>query len=114
MTRLWTAGLGMALVAASLCAAEKLPAKYAKWLNEDVVYIITNEEKKDFQKLASNEARDKFIEEFWELRNPIRGSKENSFKEQHFRRVAEANETFGRQSNTPGWMTDMGRTWIEF
>jgi GWxTD domain-containing protein len=109
MPRLWVAILTLA----SLAPAAKLPEKYAKWLNEDAVYLITRDEKQDFQKLTSDDARDKFIEEFWEVRNPARGSKDNAFKEEHYRRIVEANQTFGRDSNTPGWMTDMGRTWIE-
>ncbi|MBZ5724762.1 MAG: GWxTD domain-containing protein [Acidobacteriia bacterium] len=104
----------LALALVSLASAAKLPPKYAKWLDEDVIYIITSEEKKDFQKLTSDEARDKFIEEFWEVRNPARGAKQNSYKEEHYRRIEEANQLFGRKSNTPGWMTDMGKTWIEF
>jgi GWxTD domain-containing protein len=114
MPRLWTTACCLGLALVSLASAAKLPEKYAKWLDEEVVYIITRDEKKDFQKLATDEARDKFIEEFWDVRNPARGSRQNSYKEEHYRRVTEANQQFGRQSNTPGWMTDMGRTWIEF
>jgi len=54
------------------------------------------------------------MEEFWEVRNPVRGAKQNIFKEEHYRRMQYADETFGRHSNTPGWMTDMGRTYIQF
>src|SRR5664279_4974303 len=114
MPRMWTTVCCLALALVSLASAAKLPPKYAKWLEEEAVYIITSDEKKDFQKLTTDEARDKFIEEFWEVRNPARGSKQNSYKEEHYRRVTDANQQFGRQSNTPGWMTDMGRTWIEF
>jgi hypothetical protein len=41
---------------------EKLASNYREWLDRDVVYIITNEERENFLKLASDEARDKFIE----------------------------------------------------
>jgi len=91
-----------------------LSARYKKWLNEDVVYLITDGEKKDFLKLENDDSRENFIEQFWEIRNPERGSKTNRFKEEHYARIAYANQTFGRRSNTPGWMTDQGRAWILF
>ncbi len=108
----------LAALLCSLCfaAAKKtqLPEKYKTWLQQDVVYIITDEEKKTFQSLDEDAARDQFIETFWEIRNPNRGSRTNPYKEEHYRRIQYANEHFGRQSNTPGWMTDMGRAWILF
>ena len=92
-----------------------LPEKYDKWLNEEVTYIITEEERKAFQRLTEDKARDQFIEDFWAVRNPLRSSSgPNPYKEEHYRRLDYANEHFGRQSNTAGWLTDMGRTWITF
>ena len=91
-----------------------LPAQYDHWLKQEVTYIITDEERKEFLKLPTDEARDKFIEDFWEIRNPVRGGAANSYKEEHYRRLQYANDNFGRRSNTPGWMTDMGRAWILF
>jgi GWxTD domain-containing protein len=101
---------------ATLAAAPRnpIPARYAKWLNEDVVYIITDEERKAFLGLTADAQRDKFMDDFWEIRNPAGGSPANSYKEEHYRRIDYANAHFGRDSNTPGWMTDMGRTWILF
>src|SRR5882724_9432196 len=95
-------------------ADPKLPARYSHWLNQDVVYIITDEERKEFLKLTSDNDRDKFMEDFWETRNPLRGSRQNPYKEEHYKRIEYTNETFGRRSNTPGWRTDMGRTYILF
>ncbi len=83
---------------------------YRKWLNEDVVYIITSEEKKAFLNLGSDEERQHFIEQFWARRNPDPGSKDNRFKEEHYRRIAYANERFA--SRVPGWKTDRGRIYI--
>jgi GWxTD domain-containing protein len=107
-----------ALLLCSFCIAAtkkpQLPPKYKNWLQQEAVYIITDEEKKTFQTLDDDAARDEFIESFWDIRNPNRGSKINPYKEEHYRRIQYANEHFGRQSNTPGWMTDMGRTWILF
>jgi len=110
--------VGLFIVCLTAQAATKaktpLPEPYKRWLNEEVVYIITDEEKKAFLQLTTDGDRDRFIDEFWEVRNPARGSKRNTFKEEHYQRLQYANETFGRHSNTPGWMTDMGRAYIEF
>jgi GWxTD domain-containing protein len=103
---------GSALKAAP--AKNALGARYDKWIKEEVVYIITDEEKKAFLKLNTDAERDDFIKEFWAVRNPVRGSEVNSYKDEHYRRLQYANDNFGRRSNTPGWMTDMGRAWILF
>jgi len=91
-----------------------LPERYKHWLDQEVVYIITDEERKAFLQLAGDADRDRFIDDFWEVRNPVRSAKQSLLKEEHYRRVQYAKETFGRHSNTPGWMTDMGRAYIEF
>ena len=92
-----------------------LSPAHAKWLNEEVVYIITDEERKAFLRLGDDKARDQFIEDFWVVRNPLRSATgPNPYKEEHYRRLEYVNEHFGRQSNTAGWLTDMGRAWILF
>lgn len=105
------------LCALPLSAATKkppLPAQYKKWLDQDVVYIITDEERKAFLALSTDEEREKFMENFWNIRNPKAGSDTNPYKEEHYARIEYANTHFGRESNTPGWMTDMGRAYILF
>ncbi len=89
---------------------KELEPAYKKWLNEDVVYIITPEERQAFLKLATNEEREQFIERFWARRNPDPDSPENTFKDEHYRRIAYANEHFS--SGIPGWKTDRGRIYI--
>jgi GWxTD domain-containing protein len=91
-----------------------LSQQHAKWLEEEVTYIITEEERKAFLRLTEDKARDQFIEDFWAVRNPLRSSGPNPYKEEHYRRIQYANEHFGRQSNSDGWRTDMGRAWILF
>jgi len=91
-----------------------LSAQHAKWLEEEVPYIITEEERKAFLRLSDDKSRDQFIEDFWAIRNPLRSSGPNPYKEEHFRRIEYADEQFGRQSNTAGRRTDMGRAWILF
>ncbi len=84
--------------------------RFKKWLKEDVIYIISDEEKAVFQKLANAEEKEQFIEQFWQRRNPDPSSSTNEFKEEHYRRIAYANEHY--TSGDPGWMTDRGRIYI--
>jgi GWxTD domain-containing protein len=88
----------------------ELDSPYRSWLDEDVVYIITPQERKAFLQLSTNEERDQFIEEFWQRRNPDPESAENTFKEEHYRRIAYADEHFS--SGIPGWKTDRGKIYI--
>jgi GWxTD domain-containing protein len=85
---------------------------YKKWLNEDVAYIITDEEKSVFKSLKNDEERESFVEQFWARRNPDPRSPDNTFKEEHYRRIAYANEHFA--SGIAGWRTDRGRIYIMF
>jgi len=83
-----------------------------KWLNEDVRWIITDEERKAFMQLSNEEEREKFIEAFWDRRNPNPDSEDNEFKDEHYRRIEYANEHFA--AGIPGWKTDRGRIYIVF
>ncbi len=81
-----------------------------KWLEQDVVYIITDEERKAFKQLTTDEERYQFIEQFWLRRDPTPDTVENEFRDEHYRRIAYANERFA--SGKPGWKTDRGRIYI--
>lgn len=89
---------------------KELATPYKKWLNEEVVYIISPEERQAFLQLQTNEDRESFIEQFWLRRNPNPDTPENSFKEEHYRRIAYANERYA--SGIPGWKTDRGEIYI--
>jgi GWxTD domain-containing protein len=89
---------------------KELESQYRTWLDQDVVYIITPEERHTFLHLSTNEEREQFIESFWQRRNPDPDSAENTFKEEHYRRIAYANEHFA--SGIPGWKTDRGKIYI--
>jgi GWxTD domain-containing protein len=89
---------------------KELDSQYKKWLDQDVVYIISPEERSAFLHLSTNEEREQFIEQFWQRRNPDPDSPENTFKEEHYRRIAYANERFA--SGIPGWRTDRGKIYI--
>src|SRR5262245_28107585 len=70
----------------------ELKKAYKDWLDKDVTYIITDEEKKAFKKLANDDERERFIEEFWRRRDPDPDTEENEFKEEYYERIAYANE----------------------
>src|ERR1700722_15059530 len=89
---------------------KELNPQYKKWLDEDVIYIISPEERSAFVHLQTNEEREQFIEAFWQRRNPDPDSPENTFKEEHYRRIAYTNEHYA--SGIPGWKTDRGRIYI--
>jgi GWxTD domain-containing protein len=91
---------------------EKLGGVYKKWLDEDVRWIITDEESAAFKKLTTNAERDQFIEMFWQRRDPTPDTAENEYKEEHYRRIAYANEHFA--AGVPGWRTDRGRIYIMY
>ena len=110
-------GMGLlAILFSAMAQAEvgtpRLKPEYQKWLTEDVRWIITDQERKDFLSLATDSARDKFVVDFWKRRNPTPGSATNVFKEEHYRRLAFANEHFA--ANLPGWRTDRGRIYVVY
>ena len=91
---------------------KELETPWKKWLNEDVTYIITDEERKAFKQMNTDEEREQFVEQFWLRRDPTPDTVENEYKEEHYRRIAYANEHYA--SGIPGWKTDRGRIYITF
>ena len=91
---------------------QELKGTYKTWLSQEVTYIISDEERKAFMSLSNDEERDAFIENFWLRRNPNPDSPENEFREEHYRRIAYANEHFA--AGKPGWKTDRGRIYISW
>lgn len=85
---------------------------YTRWIKEDVSLIITPAEREAFEKLKTNEERKQFIHIFWDRRDPTPDTEENEFRDQHYERVAYANEHFA--SSVPGSKTDRGRIYIKF
>jgi GWxTD domain-containing protein len=90
----------------------ELSKTYRKWLDEDVRWIITDDERHAFMQLSNDEERDQFIEAFWQRRDPTPDTEENEFKEEHYRRIAYANEHYA--AGIPGWKSDRGRIYIVF
>ncbi len=91
---------------------KELAGPWKKWMNEDVVYIITDEEKQAFKRLRTDDERQQFVEQFWLRRDPTPDTEENEFKEEHYRRIAYANDHYA--SGIPGWKTDRGMIYIKY
>lgn len=91
---------------------DELPERYRRWLEEEVVYIITAVERDVFLQLENDRARELFIEAFWKHRDQIPETPENEFKEEHYQRLKDARMRFGRGTPTPGWATARGRMYI--
>jgi GWxTD domain-containing protein len=105
---------GLLLHPSATAAAKhaKLPPTYEHWLDEEVNYLITNQEKATFLGLTTNQDRDRFIESFWAIRNPDPNSPSNTFREEHYRRLEYANTHFGTLAALDGWSTDRGMVYI--
>jgi len=118
LTPLLTAALIVLTFSAGLLAWQSEPPKTAtpwnRWLTEDVAYIITDAERNAFMQLGTDEEREHFLEQFWLRRDPTPDTARNEFKEEHYRRIAFANEHFSSPSDLPGWKTDRGRIYITF
>src|ERR1700722_5476539 len=99
-------------VQAQRAVRQELKGAYKSWLDQDVAYIISEEERKAFRNLSNDEERDAFIEQFWLRRNPNPDSPDNEFREEHYRRIAYANEHYA--AGKPGWKTDRGHIYIAF
>jgi GWxTD domain-containing protein len=91
---------------------QELSTEFKRWLDQDVRWIITDEERAAFKQLSNDEERDQFIEQFWLRRDPTPDTVENEYKEEHYRRIAYANEHFA--AGIPGWKTDRGRIYIMY
>src|SRR5229473_3411602 len=91
---------------------KEIKGPYKKWLDEDVVWIISDEERAAFKQLSNDEERDQFIEAFWQRRDPTPDTEENEYKEEHYQRIAYANEHFA--AGIPGWKSDRGRIYIMY
>lgn len=83
---------------------------YKKWLDNDVAYVITDQERKAFKALTTDEERENFIENFWRRRDPNPDTEENEYREEYYERIAYANQHYA--SGIPGWKTDRGRIYI--
>ncbi len=91
---------------------KELMGPWRKWMNEDVIYIITDEERAAFKRLKTDDERQQFVESFWQRRDPTPDTEENEYKEEHYRRIAYANDHYA--SGIPGWKTDRGMIYIKY
>jgi len=93
-------------------SAKDLSPMFRKWLEEEVIYIITPTEKEVFLQLETDRERVQFMEAFWKYREPNPNTPENEFKEEHYRRIKYANQYFGKEGPGAGWRSAMGRIYI--
>ena len=112
------AALFTALLAATPLAdagqdALPLSDEHRKWLEEEVIYIISDREKDAFTKLQSEAERAAFIAAFWRRRDPEPLTPENEFRTEHYERIEYANTRLSGETAIPGWMTDRGRLYIQ-
>ncbi len=108
-------GLSLALsvcIVFPLYPKDQIPERFRKWLETEVVYIISPAEKNVFLQLADDRERDLFVRAFWQHRDPSPGDTENEFQREHYRRIQQANHLFGRGTTKKGWQTDQGRMYI--
>ncbi len=89
-----------------------LSERHRRWLEEEVVYIISNVERNALLELATEEERERFVEAFWAVRDPTPGTERNEFRDEHYERIRQANRLYGRDTSRQGWMTDRGRLYI--
>jgi len=108
----FSAGIIM-LAGAAVLVAWQVESPYTKWMNEDVAYIITDQERATFKSLQTDQERRQFIQQFWQRRDPTPGTPRNEFMEEHYRRIAYTNQHFA-DTTVPGWKTDRGRIYIMF
>lgn len=111
-----TAALPLLFAATTPAAAQDalpLSDAHRKWLEEEVIYIISDREKDAFGQLQSEAEREAFIEAFWRRRDPEPLTPESEFRTEHYERIAYANSRLGGETAIPGWMTDRGRLWIQ-
>ncbi|UCF36640.1 MAG: GWxTD domain-containing protein [Acidobacteriota bacterium] len=106
----WTPVLAQERSDQSALAQEESADYFRKWLDEDVIHIITEEEREVFESLTTGDEKEQFIEQFWFRRDPSPMTSENEFKAEHYRRIAFANERFS--AGLPGWKSDRGRIYI--
>ncbi len=90
--------------------AKELNPDDANWLLNEVPDIITDAERRAFLELGTEEEREQFKEIFWRDRNPEPESPVNPVREEHYRRLAYADEHFA--SGIPGRKTDRGRIYV--
>jgi GWxTD domain-containing protein len=104
----------LACVAWQAAPAPAQDDPYKKWLNQEVVYIITNGERAAFERLTTKEEKEKFIEQFWARRDPTPGTPRNEYQEEHYRRIGYVNARFHEREGSPGWTSDRGRIYVVY
>lgn len=96
--------------AAAISKRPKLNPEHQEFYNY-AQYFFTKNERKIFRNLTTNEARERFIENFWEIRDPTPYTEDNEFMlevEQRYEHVLK----YFKEGPIPGWKTDRGRIYL--
>jgi GWxTD domain-containing protein len=80
---------------------------------EEAKYLATDPEQVQFLKLTDTRARQKYLYEFWQRRNPDTATLANPYRDQYLQRVDYANKNLTVAFH-PGWKTDRGRVYIVY
>jgi GWxTD domain-containing protein len=81
---------------------------------EDAVHLLLQPQaEEDFALLQPGE-QERFLDDFWKVRDPTPGTAVNEAHERFLSRVEHANQTFAYSTLVPGMFTDMGRVYIRY
>ena len=83
----------------------------SEWAAGPVQYLLTADEKRDWDLISDAGARSEFLVRFWAARDPRPETSQNEFREEFERRVLFADGAF-RQGELRGSLTDRGMVFV--
>jgi GWxTD domain-containing protein len=84
-----------------------------RWADGPVRYLLTSEQRADYERLSTLAERSEFITEFWRSHDPTPETPENEFRREFERRVAFADQRLRVNGDeTRGSLTDRGMLFI--
>jgi GWxTD domain-containing protein len=86
----------------------KLDSAYAP-----IVYVAESGELRTWDKALSDDAKRKFLTDFWSKRDPTPGTPRNETREQFYAGVDFADRAY-KERKVPGWKTDRGRIYAKY
>ncbi|HSP88397.1 MAG TPA: GWxTD domain-containing protein [Ignavibacteriaceae bacterium] len=76
-------------------------------------YIATNQEIEQYNSLSSKEGKQKFLSEFWNMRDSEPSTPRNEFYFEYLKRIEKSNKDYGALGKK-GWQTDRGRILLKY
>lgn len=83
------------------------------WLETGVALLVQPDERHTYQNLTTEDEQGRFVELFWQRRDPTPATPRNEFQEEFEKRLAYVNKKFSA-GNTPGWKTDRGKIYLRY